>query len=144
MHELGLLAEIVDKIEAVAKENNVTEIEKLVLDVGEYSGVVPEYVETSYPAVIGGTMLENTKLQMNIIKGVAFCHSCKRSSTSKATNRDALIAARRNAKSSRAANSSSKKLLRDNPPRGKSARFALKRFQERNSTKKCPNKALFS
>ncbi len=78
MHELGLLAEIVDKIEAVAKENNVTEIEKLVLDVGEYSGVVPEYVETSYPAVIGGTMLENTKLQMNIIKGVAFCHSCKK------------------------------------------------------------------
>lgn len=78
MHELGLLAEIVGKIETVAKENNVTEIETLVLDVGEYSGVVPEYVETCYPAVIEGTMLEKTKLQMNVIKGVAFCHSCKK------------------------------------------------------------------
>ena len=45
MHELGLMAEIVDKIEAVAKENNVTEIGTLVLNIGEYSGVVPEYVE---------------------------------------------------------------------------------------------------
>ena len=69
MHELGLLAEIVGKIEAVAKENDVKEIETLVLDVGEYSGVVPEYVETCYPAVIEGTMLEKTKLQMNVIKG---------------------------------------------------------------------------
>lgn len=81
MHEMGLIAEIVDKIEKVAKENNVTEIETLVLDVGEYSGVVPEYLETCYPAVIEGTMLEHTKLKMNIIKGVALCHSCNKTFT---------------------------------------------------------------
>ena len=67
MHELGLLAEIVDKIEEVAKENNVTEIETLVLDVGEYSGVVPAYLEDCFPAVIEGTMLAKTKLKLNII-----------------------------------------------------------------------------
>ena len=44
MHEMGLIAEIVDKIEKVAKEKNVTEIETLVLDVGEYSGVVHDYL----------------------------------------------------------------------------------------------------
>lgn len=78
MHELGLLAEIVDKIEEVAKENKVTEIETLVLDVGEYSGVVPIYLEECFPAVIEGTLLEKTKLQLNIIKGKAFCHDCKK------------------------------------------------------------------
>lgn len=78
MHELGLLAEIVGKIEEVAKENNVTEIETLVLDVGEYSGVVPDYVEDCYPAVIEGTLLEHTKLKMNVIKGVALCHDCNK------------------------------------------------------------------
>ena len=76
MHELGLLAEIVDKIEEVAKENNVTEIETLVLDVGEYSGVVPDYLEDCFPAVIEGTMLAKTKLKLNIIKGKAYCHDC--------------------------------------------------------------------
>lgn len=76
MHELGLLAEIVDKIEEVAKENNVTEIETLVLDVGEYSGVVPAYLEDCFPAVIEGTMLAKTKLKLNIIEGKAYCHDC--------------------------------------------------------------------
>lgn len=76
MHELGLMAEIVDKIEAVAKENNVTEIGALVLNIGEYSGVVPEYVEECYPAVIEGTLLEKTELKINIIPGKALCGNC--------------------------------------------------------------------
>ncbi|MDY3940210.1 MAG: hydrogenase maturation nickel metallochaperone HypA [Spirochaetia bacterium] len=76
MHELGLMAEIVDKIEAVAKENNVTEIGTLVLNIGEYSGVVPEYVEECYPAVIEGTLLEKTELKINIIPGKALCWNC--------------------------------------------------------------------
>ena len=76
MHELGLMAEIVDKIEAVAKENNVTEIGTLVLNIGEYSGVVPEYVEECYPAVIEGTLLEKTELKINIIPGKALCGNC--------------------------------------------------------------------
>lgn len=76
MHELGLMAEIVDKIEAVAKENNVTEIGTLVLNIGEYSGVVPEYVEECYPAVIEGTLLEKTELKINIIPGKALCRNC--------------------------------------------------------------------
>lgn len=79
MHELGLMAEIVDKIEAVAKENNVTEIKTLVLDVGEYSGVVPEYVEECYPAVIEGTLLEKTALKINVIPGKARCENCGKS-----------------------------------------------------------------
>lgn len=76
MHELGLMAEIVDKIEAVAKENKVTEISTLVLEIGEYSGVVPEYVEECYPAVIEGTMLEKTELKIHIIPGKARCEEC--------------------------------------------------------------------
>ena len=67
MHELGLMAEIVDKIEAVAKENNVTEIETL------------EYVEECYPAVIEGTLLEKTALKINVIPGKALCGNCGKS-----------------------------------------------------------------
>lgn len=78
MHELGLLAEIVDKIEEVAKENNVSKIQTLVLEVGEYSGVVPEYLEDCFPAVIEGTMLEHAQLKLDIVKGKAFCHDCKK------------------------------------------------------------------
>lgn len=77
MHELGLIAEIVDSIEKVAAENNVKQIDTLVLDVGEYSGVVPQYLEECYPAVIEGTLLEHTKLKMNIIPGQAICNDCK-------------------------------------------------------------------
>lgn len=76
MHELGLLSEIVAKIENVAKENNVLEIESLTLEVGEYSGVVADYIRECYPAVIEDTMLEKTKLIVNEVKGVALCRDC--------------------------------------------------------------------
>lgn len=77
MHELGLLAEIVDKIEGVAKENKIKEIATLVLQVGEFSGIVPQYLSECYPAVIEGTMLENAKLDIEVIKGRGVCHDCK-------------------------------------------------------------------
>lgn len=77
MHELGILSEIVAQIEDVAKENDVTQIHTLVLEVGEFSGVVPMYLEECYPAVIEGTILENAKLQIDVIKGRGRCRDCK-------------------------------------------------------------------
>ncbi len=76
MHELGILSEIVYQIENVAKENNVTQIDTLVLEVGDFSGVVASYLEECYPAVIEGTILENTKLQIERIKGRGHCNDC--------------------------------------------------------------------
>ena len=43
MHELGLLSAMVKTIEGIAQEERLERVEKIVLQVGELSGVVPAY-----------------------------------------------------------------------------------------------------
>ncbi len=76
MHELGIIAEVVRVVEKTAKEQNLTKVDTLVLQIGELSSVVPYYVEQCYPAASYGTMLENTKLKIEILPGNVRCNEC--------------------------------------------------------------------
>lgn len=69
MHELGIIINIVNTIESFAKENNLTKIDTLVLQIGEISPVVPRFIEECYPAAIDGTLLEKTKLKIEMLPG---------------------------------------------------------------------------
>jgi hydrogenase nickel incorporation protein HypA/HybF len=76
MHELGIMINVVNSIEKIAAENGVTKIETLVLQVGELSPVVPHYLEAVYPAAVDGTLLQDTKLEIEVIPGNALCKQC--------------------------------------------------------------------
>jgi len=76
LHELGILINIVETVEAFARENGVSTIQTLVLQVGELSPVIPHYLEECYPAAVDGTMLANTELKLEIIAGEGRCHEC--------------------------------------------------------------------
>ncbi len=78
MHELGVVLEVVESVEAFAKENKLEVIEKLVLQIGELSSMIPRYVEESYPCAVEGTLLENTELEVEIIPGSGLCEGCGR------------------------------------------------------------------
>lgn len=69
---------IVRSVEAFAKKNGVTQINTLVLQVGELSPVVPHYIEACYPAAIDGTLLQETQLKIEIIPGNAICKECNK------------------------------------------------------------------
>lgn len=77
MHELGIMINVVETVESFAKENQITEIDTLVLQIGELSSVIPRFAEACYPAAADGTMLENTKLEIEILPGNCMCSSCK-------------------------------------------------------------------
>ncbi len=76
MHEINIVRQVVRTVEDFAKENQVTDVREVVLDIGELSLVIPEYVEQLYPAVVRGTILENARLIINIIPGLAECEDC--------------------------------------------------------------------
>lgn len=76
MHELGIMFNIVRSVEKFAKENGVSVIDTLVLQVGELSPVVPHYIEACYPAAVDGTMLQETKLKIEVTPGNAICKDC--------------------------------------------------------------------
>lgn len=76
MHEINIVRQVVKTVEEFAKENAVSDVREIVLDIGELSLVIPEYVENLYPVVVKGTSLEKAKLVINIIPGLAECDDC--------------------------------------------------------------------
>ncbi len=76
MHEIGVVRQVVHTVEEFAKENNIDKISEVVLDIGELSLVIPQYVEDIYDMVTEGTILEGAKLIMDITPGMAECDDC--------------------------------------------------------------------
>ena len=78
MHELGVVIEVVKTVENFAKKNEVTQIDTLVLQIGELSSMIPRYIQACYPAAIEGTLLQDTKLEIEILPGNAICQKCNK------------------------------------------------------------------
>ena len=76
MHEIGVVMQVIASVEDIARQNGLTRIQILVLQIGELSSTVPRYVETCYPAAASGTMLEATELKIEILPGIALCRAC--------------------------------------------------------------------
>lgn len=76
MHEVGVVRQVIRTVEDFAKENNITKIEEIVLDIGELSLIIPKYVEDIYEITVEGSILEGTKLIINTIPGLAICQDC--------------------------------------------------------------------
>lgn len=78
MHELGIMYHVVEQVLNVVAVNQVTEVETIVLQVGELSSVVPRYLQACFPAAVDGTILENTKLEIETLKANGICKVCNR------------------------------------------------------------------
>ena len=76
MHELGVIVDVVEKIERIAEEQNITEIEAIVLQIGELSSMIPKYMQSLYPAATEGTILEHSRLEIEVIPGNGRCRNC--------------------------------------------------------------------
>ena len=44
MHELGIVFHIIDTLEEVGKDNELSQIQRVTMEVGEVSTVIPEYL----------------------------------------------------------------------------------------------------
>lgn len=78
MHEVGVMIEVVKTVENFARKNDLTKIDTLVLQIGELSSIIPRYIEACYPAAVDGTMLQDTKLQIEILPGNGICKKCNK------------------------------------------------------------------
>jgi hydrogenase nickel incorporation protein HypA/HybF len=76
MHELGLMQNIIDTVQDYARKNNVTKVVKVMLEVGQVSGVVPESLEFCFEICTKQTMLEGALLEIEKISAVGKCKTC--------------------------------------------------------------------
>lgn len=78
MHEIGVLFEVVKTVEKFARKNDVKEIQTLVLQIGELSSMIPKYMEKLYPGAIEGTILDGSRLKIEVIPANSLCNDCKK------------------------------------------------------------------
>ncbi len=76
MHEVGVLSAMLKTLRGVMAREGLTHVEKVVLEVGELSGVVPYYVEECFPAAIYKTDFFDLKMEMKVIPGIVKCKTC--------------------------------------------------------------------
>ena len=76
MHEIGILRQLVRTVEAFAAENGVSDIREVVVDCGELSLVIPEYLEELYPVAAKGSLPQDAKLTIRMVPGLAECEDC--------------------------------------------------------------------
>ena len=76
MHEVGIINAMLKTLEKVMIQQKLTKVEKIVLHVGELSGVVPRYLLDCFPVAVHKTRFQDTKLELDIVPGMVKCNGC--------------------------------------------------------------------
>ena len=78
MHELSIAQNIVEIIHQYVSEERLPLVRSITVDVGAFSGVVPDSLEFSFQAITEQTPLHNAFLKMDKIPFKIFCSTCQK------------------------------------------------------------------
>lgn len=73
MHELGVVLEIFDLIEEIMKEQDLKKVSSVTVEVGELSGILPDYLKECWKAARLGGTFDETELKLVYIPATARC-----------------------------------------------------------------------
>lgn len=79
MHELGIVFHIIKSVEQVAAENGLEKVSAVVLELGEVSGVVPDYLTDCWKWAAAKTeLVEGSELRIETLPAITHCDGCGR------------------------------------------------------------------
>ena len=76
MHEFGLMKNIVDIAQEFAINNGAQKVTKIIVDMGEISGGVPQFLSFYFEPCTKNTIMEGAELQINLIPAMGKCKQC--------------------------------------------------------------------
>ncbi len=77
MHELGIVFHVIRTVEEVGRENGLTSVGAVVLELGEVSGVIPHELASCWRWAADRTeLLKGAELRMETIPAVTHCDGC--------------------------------------------------------------------
>ncbi|MBO4914088.1 MAG: hydrogenase maturation nickel metallochaperone HypA [Oscillospiraceae bacterium] len=76
MHELGLIDALLRTVRRVCGEEKLERVDRIVLEVGELSGIEIPYLYDGFNAVAQGTEFEETELAVETVPGILHCNEC--------------------------------------------------------------------
>jgi len=78
MHELGIVMHMIDQVERVAEENQVDQVSRINMEIGEVSSVIPALFTDCFQWARKKTKhLRQAELGLIILEGVSYCQDCK-------------------------------------------------------------------
>ncbi len=79
MHELSTIYYVIDTVEKLMTENDLKKVGSITLEVGEVSGIIPEYLTDFWQYARKKTEhFQETELKITEIKAVTYCQSCQK------------------------------------------------------------------
>ena len=76
MHEYSLVQSLVGRVEAEARARGAVAVHRVVVSVGELSGVDPDLLATAYHTFRAGTGCERAELELRRVEATWGCPSC--------------------------------------------------------------------
>ena len=76
MHELSIMQNILDITLEYAAKNNARKVTKIYLEIGELSGIVPDWMQSYFDFVSENTIAGKAELCIEWIPALIKCKSC--------------------------------------------------------------------
>ena len=76
MHEMSYVVRLVNLALKKSEEEKISKIQKVVCEIGEMTGILPEYMIKYYKTAIKDTPLEDSALECILIPVSAHCEDC--------------------------------------------------------------------
>lgn len=76
MHELGIVYQLMKTVDNIKIEQNVSEIDKITLQIGEMTDIIPGFINEAWKAATPETDYKDTELKIEIISALAKCSDC--------------------------------------------------------------------
>ena len=76
MHEIGFVLNIVKSVNNFAQKNGISEVSYVSVDIGELSGVMPQYVYNLWDLGTKDSICSGADLIIKEIPGIACCDAC--------------------------------------------------------------------
>lgn len=77
MHELGIVFHIIRSVESVARENAISRVSSVTLELGEVSGVIPSYLTDCWRwACDKNDLMRGCALVIEEIPAQTYCEDC--------------------------------------------------------------------
>lgn len=80
MHEYSIVQALIDQCETLAADNKASAITKVVVKIGQYSGVEPHLLETAFDTFKDQTVCKRAEFVMTIQPLVIVCSDCQTTS----------------------------------------------------------------
>ena len=77
MHELSTIYYVIETVDKLMVENDLKEVGSITLEVGEVSGIIPEYLQDFWLYAREKTEhFKQTELKIKELKAVTYCQDC--------------------------------------------------------------------